>query len=166
MKKISTIFVLFVLTGGLLFISCSRKKKNQQKDLTKTENHSHRKMMQNMQLADDKRISLNLSPKKAQHQLMNMRSHLQAVQKIINYLSKDEFDSASAIASSKLGLTDEMKMMCSSFGNEQFEKLGLEFHKSADNMSVIIKTKDKNKALESLSATLNYCVACHATFKQ
>jgi len=97
---------------------------------------------------------------------MNMRNHLQAVQSIINFLSKDEFDSASVVASSKLGLTDEMKMMCSSFGNKEFEQLGLGFHKSADRMSSIIKTKDKNKALESLSVTLNYCVTCHSTFKQ
>jgi hypothetical protein len=113
----------------------------------------------------DKRISLNLTSKKAQHQLKNMRNHLEAVQSIINYLSKNKFDSA-AIASSSLGLTDEMKMMCSSFGNEEFERLGLEFHKSADSMTETIKTKDKEKSLESLSLTLNYCISCHSAFKQ
>jgi len=122
--------------------------------------------MHNKQFINDNRISLNLSPQKAQHQLMNMRSHLQAVQSIINYLSKNEFDSASTVASSKLGLTKEMKMMCSSFGNKEFERLGIDFHNSADSMSAIIKTKDKNKSLESLSLTLNYCITCHTTFTQ
>ncbi len=102
----------------------------------------------------------------AQHQLMNMRNHLKAVQNIIKYLSEDEFEKASEVASSELGLTDEMKMMCSAFGNKDFEKMGLEFHQSADRMSEIFKTGDKNKSLEALSATLNYCVNCHATFKQ
>ncbi|MFK5958925.1 MAG: cytochrome c, partial [Lutibacter sp.] len=68
--------------------------------------------------------------------------------------------------SSKLGLTDDMKMMCSSFNNQKFEQLGLGFHNNADEMAKIFMTKDKNKSLEALSKTMKSCVSCHASFKQ
>ncbi len=166
MKKITPAIYSFLLLIGLLFTSCNREKTNKQNIETVIENHNHSKMMENMKNFTDNRISLNVSPEKAQHQLMNMRSHVAAVQSIINYLSKDEFEKASEVASSKLGLTDEMKMMCSSFNNEEFERLGLEFHNNADKMSEIFKTKDKNKSLEALSTTMTSCITCHATFKQ
>jgi len=128
--------------------------------------HNHNMMMHNMKMAPDNRISLNVSPQKAQHQLKNMRNHVKAVQEIIGYLSHDEYDKASEVASKKLGLTDEMKIMCSSFGNEEFEKLGMTFHNNADKMSEIFRTKNKNKSLEALALTMNSCVNCHAIFKQ
>lgn len=72
----------------------------------------------------------------------------------------------SRVAYKKLGSTTEMKMMCGSFGHKQFETLGLEFHKLADEMSEVFKTKNKNKSLEALSNTMNYCKQCHQTFRQ
>jgi len=123
-------------------------------------------MMHMMKMKPDNRIPLDLSPQKAQHQLMNMRSHVAAVQSIISYLSKNEYDKASKVASSKLGLSKEMKMMCTSFHNEKFQELGLGFHRSADKMSEVFKNKDKDKSLKALALTMNYCVSCHATFKQ
>lgn len=166
MKKTTPTIYSFILLIGILFTSCNEEKTNKQNVETATENHNHSEMMQNMKNLTDSRISLNLSPEKAQHQLMNMRSHVVAVQSIINYLSKDEFEKASEVAATKLGLTDEMKMMCTSFNNEEFERLGLEFHNNADKMSQIFKAKDKNKSLEALSTTMTSCITCHATFKQ
>ncbi|WP_396600361.1 hypothetical protein [Algibacter sp. R77976] len=115
---------------------------------------------------DDGRISLNLNEMQKKHQLSNMRSHLQAVQEITALLSQDDYDKASKLAYSKLGSTTEMKLMCASFGDEGFEKLGLEFHKSADIMSDVLKKRNKENSLAALSNTLNYCVQCHATYKQ
>ena len=115
---------------------------------------------------DDGRISLNLNEMQKNHQLSNMRSHLEAVQEITLLLSREDYDKASEIAYEKLGSTTEMKLMCASFGDKGFENLGLEFHKSADKMSEILKKRDKKKSLTALSNTLNYCVQCHATYKQ
>jgi len=151
----------------ILFTSCNGNKVSNQDKKSDVQMHNHNKMMMhNMKMTTDNRIALNVPPEKAQHQLMNMRNHVKAVQAIINYLAKDEYDKASVVASTKLGLTPEMKMMCSSFGNAKFEKLGLEFHNNADKMSKIFKLKDKNKALDALAVTMNSCVTCHATFKQ
>jgi hypothetical protein len=101
-----------------------------------------------------------------QHQLKNMRSHLEAVQEIIALLSDENYDDASEVAYTKLGSTTEMKLMCASFGDKKFENLGLTFHESADKMSEIFKKRDKKESLNALSNTMNYCVQCHATFRQ
>ncbi len=114
----------------------------------------------------DKRISLNLNAKQKNHQLKNMRSHLLAVQSIISLLATDQFDEASLVAYSELGSTTEMKLMCASFGDENFEKLGLEFHSAADKMSETFKQGNKDESLKALSSTMNSCIKCHATYKQ
>lgn len=114
----------------------------------------------------DTRISLGLNPMQKNHQLKNMRSHLEAIQSLIMLLANDEYAEASTVAYKKLGSTTEMKLMCASFGNEQFETMGLEFHKNADEMSEIFKNENKTESLTALSNTMNYCINCHATFKQ
>jgi hypothetical protein len=114
----------------------------------------------------DGRISLGLSPAMKQHQLSNMRSHVEAVQSIIGLISEGSFDNASQIAHSKLGLTEEMKKMCNMFENEAFRNLGLEFHKSGDELGDALQTKDITKSLRALHTTMGYCVKCHASFRQ
>ncbi len=114
----------------------------------------------------DNRISLDLSPEMKQHQLSNMRSHVQAVQSIVGLLSAGDFDKASQVAHTQLGLTDEMRKMCSSFKNEKFNQLGLAFHKSGDELGNALQSKDMNKSLQALHDTMTYCVECHATFRQ
>jgi len=49
---------------------------------------------------------------------------------------------------------------------KKFENLGLKFHKSADKMSEVFKNKYKDKSLETIAITMNYCVQCHLTFRQ
>ncbi len=115
---------------------------------------------------NDDRISLGLSPEMAQHQLANMRSHVEAVQSIVGLLVEGAFDKASQIAHSKLGLTDKMKKMCNRFTNEKFRKLGFAFHESGDALGDALQTKDTNKSLSALHTTMGYCVQCHATFRQ
>jgi len=112
---------------------------------THAEHMMHHNKMHSMQ---DERISLNLPPEKKLHQLANMRSHLEAIQSIVGFLTKGEFDQASQIAHSKLGLSEEMERMCSSFGNEE------------------LKDKDMSASLQALQNTLGYCVRCHATYRQ
>ncbi len=151
-----------VIVIGLLFsvglgINSSAEDKTHRVD-----EGSHHKM----HFVEDSRISLGLSPAMKQHQLANMRAHVEAVQSIIGLLSEGGFDKASDIAYSKLGLTEEMKKMCNSFENETFKNLGLAFHKSGDALGETLKTKDMTKSLRALQTTMTYCVQCHATFRQ
>lgn len=123
-------------------------------------NHHHE-----MSVADA-RISLELSAEMKQHQLSNMRGHVEAIKSIVGLMSESKFDDASNIAHNQLGLTPEMQSMCTMFGNDRFMKLGFAFHKSGDELGDVLKTRDINGSLRALNKTLQYCVECHATFRQ
>ena len=130
------------------------------------EEMNHHMMMQSKDGVSDKRISLQLNPQQKQHQLANMRSHVQAVQEIIGMLSQGKFNHASTIAHNKLGLTPEMKKMCNMFDNANFRKVGLAFHQSADELGDVLKKGSLKQSLRALHNTMNYCVQCHATYRQ
>jgi len=163
MKTLKITAISLSIIFANFFLSCnktkSEKKEPQKKEADFTVSESPK-------MGNDKRISLELNAMQKNHQLMNMRDHLEAVQSIITLLSSEKYDEASKIAYTKLGSTTEMKLMCASFGDKNFENLGLEFHKSADKMSEIFKSRNKNKSLEALSNTLNYCVQCHKAYRQ
>jgi len=97
---------------------------------------------------------------------MNMRSHVVAVQAVVQAVSQGKFEDASQIAHKKLGMTPEMKMMCSAFGNKQFEEIGFGFHNSGDKLGEVLLTRDTGKSLAALANTMSYCVRCHAIFRQ
>ena len=160
-KTMSKSIYTTIILASLIIVAVACNNKTEEKEIVKTEVKETKKTTSN-----DKRISLELMPRQKQHQLKNMRSHLKAVQDIIALLAEDNYDSASAVAYSELGSTTEMKLMCASFGNKDFENLGLDFHASADTMSDVFKTRDKKKSLEALAITMNYCVSCHAAFRQ
>ena len=155
-KQISSIIgVLFF--AGMALVSYAEDKNSSMEGM------AHHHMKHSMK---DGRTSLNLSPEMKNHQLTNMRAHLEAVQAIIGLIADEKFDKASDIAHSKLGLTEEMEKMCNMFNNEDFTALGLAFHKSGDTLGDALKTKDTKKSLRALNTTVNYCVQCHATFRQ
>jgi len=52
--------------------------------------------------------------------------------------------------------------MCNMFDNDEFKRLGLEFHESGD----VLQERNTIKSLQALQNTMNYCVQCHATFRQ
>src|SRR3989338_7833789 len=114
----------------------------------------------------DTRISLELSAEMKQHQLSNMREHVEAIKSIIGFMSENKFEDASKVAHTKLGLTPEMQKMCSMFNDEKFMTLGLAFHKSGDQLGNALQTKDVAASLRALNKTMQYCVECHATFRQ
>ncbi|MDX2426707.1 MAG: hypothetical protein QNK15_10705 [Cycloclasticus sp.] len=147
-----------LITGILLLMSNS---------VFSAEMQDH-KMMHEMKMAgfSDSRISLNLPPMMKQHQLSNMRAHLEAVRNIIASLSEEDFAAASKIASEQLGSNEKMMKMCNSFENEDFKTMGLAFHKSADKLAITLKEGNIKASLRALKTTMNSCVSCHATFKQ
>jgi hypothetical protein len=124
------------------------------------ENHHHETNLM------DTRTSLELSPEMKQHQLTNMRGHVEAIKLIVGLLAENKFDDASKIAHDKLGLTPEMKAMCDMFDNEKFKTLGYAFHRSGDDLGDALQSKDVNASLRALNKTMQYCVDCHATYRQ
>ena len=132
------------------------------------EHHNHSMMHQqhHQKNSVDLRTPLNLPPQMAQHQLSNMRGHLEAVQKIVALLAESKFDDASGVAWQQLGSRPGMMKMCNQIDNEDFKQRGLSFHKSGDALAEALKTKDTNQSLKALVATLQHCVSCHASYKQ
>ena len=128
----------------------------------KMRHENHRHVMSMM----DTRISLGLSAEMKQHQLSNMREHLEAINSIVGLMAENKFEEASGIAHAKLGLNPEMQRMCSMFGNEKFMALGMAFHKSGDDLGDALQTKDINTSLRALNKTMQYCVTCHAAYRQ
>ncbi|MDO8465056.1 MAG: cytochrome C [Gallionella sp.] len=124
------------------------------------QNHRHAMSMM------DTRTSLGLSAEMKQHQLSNMREHLEAVNSIISLISENKFEDASKIAHGQLGSTPEMLKMCRMMDNEKFMALGLAFHKSGDDLGDALKTKDIKASLRALNKTTQYCVECHAAYRQ
>ena len=157
MKRIKTAILLIMTVS--LFTSCDENKTNEKKESELTMNG-------NSEMGNDKRISLNLNEMQKNHQKTIMRDHLGALQNIVALLSSDEYEEASTLAYERLGSTTKMKLMCASFGDKNFENLGLEFHNSADKMSEIFKSRNKEQSLKALSNTMNYCVQCHAAYRQ
>lgn len=156
MKRLMLSFAILFFIGTAFYSYAEDKRHSMEHGI-----HHH-----NMQSANDERISLGLSPAMKQHQLSNMRSHVEAVQSIVGLLAESSFDKASHIAHSKLGLTEEMKKMCNMFENESFRNLGLAFHKSGDALGEALQTRDMTESLRALNTTMGYCVQCHAAFRQ
>ena len=114
----------------------------------------------------DTRISLKLPEKMKQHQLSNMREDVVAIKTIVGLMAENKFEEASKVAHTKLGSTPEMDAMCDKFENEQFKVLGRAFHKSGNDLGDALQTKDVNTSLHALNKTMQYCVECHATYRQ
>lgn len=123
-------------------------------------NHHHEMNMM------DTRTSLKLSAEMKQHQLSNIREHVEAIKSIVGLMSESNFEDASKLAYAKPGLTPEMQAMCDMFDNEKFRTLGLSFHKSGDDLGDVLQTEDVNASLRALNKTMQYCVECHATYRQ
>ena len=164
MKIIKT--VILALATVSIFTACNQNKTEEKVVQTETAAKTEKPMQMKTEMGLDKRVSLELNAMQKNHQKTIMRDHLDAVQNIITLLSSDKYKEASKLAYERLGSTTKMRLMCASFGDKNFENLGLEFHKSADKMSEIFKTRNKEQSLKALSNTMNYCVQCHATYQQ
>ena len=155
-----------ILFGILFTIGASISAYAEGTEHSVEEMKQHHHMMQMDEAKADGRVSLKLTPQMKQHQLANMRSHVEAVQSIVGMMAEGEFDKASAIAHNKLGLTPKMKKMCNMFDNDDFKKLGLAFHQSADELGNVLKAGNMKRSLTALHNTMSFCVQCHATFRQ
>lgn len=154
MKRILVAIPAFIGLAGLNMASAAGEQMQHK-------NHHHHAMSMM-----ETRISIGLPEEMKQHQLSNMREHLEAVNSIIGLMSESKFEDASKIAHNQLGSTPEMLKMCRMMGNEKFVALGLAFHKSGDDLGNILKTKDVTASLRALNRTVQYCVECHATYRQ
>jgi hypothetical protein len=150
---------LLITTSVFIGIACLNVAFAEDEKMQHEGHHHEMNMM-------DTRTSLGISAEMKQHQLTNMREHVEAIKSIVGLMAENKFEEASKIAHAKLGSTPEMLKMCNMFENKDFRTLGLAFHKSGDDLGVALQTKDVNVSLRALNKTMQYCVECHATYRQ
>ncbi len=115
----------------------------------------------------DTRTALPLLPMMANHQKQNMRDHLAAIQEIVAALAADDLPGVER-AAGRVGFSENMGQMCTHMGAGApgFTEQALGFHHAADRISAAAREADRSRVLSELSATLQTCTSCHATWKQ
>lgn len=133
-------------------------------------NHStHNPQMHQMHnmSSNDTRTPIPMTAQMSQHQLSNMRDHLEAIQEAVSAMATKNFDQMKK-ASKKLASSPEMTQMCEHMGKGTpgYTEMGLALHKSGDELVHAAEKKNYDLFVKKLGATLQTCTACHAAFKQ
>lgn len=108
-----------------------------------------------------------LLPRMAVHQKQQMRSHLEAVQAIVNGLSTMDFAMLERSAL-QMGYSQSMAAMCQRMGQAApgFTERAVQFHKSADQIALAARAHDGAAVQRALHTTLAHCTSCHAQYRQ
>lgn len=161
-------FVLLVATGAFL-TSCDQLPPTEAKSSPSAQPKLRPEVSEpsHAPTSTDTRMPLPLLPHMAQHQLANMREHLAAIQEILAALTTKDFEGVER-AAARIGSSEEMSQMCNHMGRGApgFTELALNFHRTADGIGTAAKARDDEGTLRAVSATLQTCVGCHATYRQ
>ena len=113
----------------------------------------------------DNREALELSPRLSHRLLSNMREQLAATRAIIGYLAQENFDRAASTARTKLGMTDDLKLVYDSTESADFRKLAMEATSSSTELVHALQSKEIQASLLALRETMSHCIQCHNRFK-
>ena len=117
--------------------------------------------------AVDSREPVKMTKEMAEHQLKNMRDHLEVITAIVDAMADKNFEEMRK-ESVRLASSPEMKKMCNNMGKATpgFTEMGLALHSAADGLVHAAKKKNYDKFVKNLGATLHTCTSCHSSFKQ
>lgn len=122
--------------------------------------------------AEDARVLVELPPPMAEHMLANMRDHLDAIGEIQHALGSRQFQHASELAESRLGVSSlaaHGAAHMAAFMPQPMQAIGAQMHRQASRFAIAAQDAgaDGNvaKALVALSAVTAQCVACHAAYR-
>ena len=129
--------------------------------------HSSNDSKVNEKISSDKRRSVKMTAKMSEHQLKNMRAHLDAITAIVDAMATMNFKKMES-ESLRLASSPKMKMMCNNMGKATpgFTQMGLALHSTADRLVSAAKKRNYSLFVKNLAATLHTCTTCHSTFKQ
>lgn len=117
----------------------------------------------------DDRESAGIPEQMKARQKAKMRINLETVQGIIDAIAAGDFDQASKTATEHLTMNKskemQMKKICKGV-NPDFKAMGKSFHASGAHLAEVLKQGDTKKSLMALSNTMNYCISCHASYRQ
>jgi len=131
--------------------------------------HKGAMMGKGMKTMVDERQSAGIPEQMKVRQKARMRLHLEAVRDIIDAIAAGNFELASETATKHLtmrkGKDKQMKKMCTGV-DPDFKAIGMGFHESGAQLAEVLRQGDTKKSLMALSNTMNYCIQCHATYRQ
>ena len=115
----------------------------------------------------DPRAPVPLLPMMANHQKQNMRDHLVVIQEVVAALAADDFAGIER-AAGRMGFSEQMGQTCTHMGAGApgFTEQAIAFHHTTDRITAAAREQDRARVLSELSATLQTCTSCHATWKQ
>ena len=120
----------------------------------------------------DRRELVALPEMMRQHMLTNMRDHLLAIAQVQDALADGRFDAAGRIAEERLGMSSLALHGASHMAPsmpQPMQAIGAQMHRAASQFALIAQDasvdQDLARALKSLSAITQKCVACHAAYR-
>lgn len=116
---------------------------------------------------DDTRTAIKLDPASRSMVLVEMRQFLGGVQQITEALSRDDLKIV-AKAAREVGMhaAHEVPDTVKAQLPKEFKQLGFGVHKDFDQLAMDAETLgDGKQSMKQLSAILQKCVACHATYQ-
>ena len=116
----------------------------------------------------DARIKINMPDRMKEHMLGQMRDHLLALHGIQVAIARGDLDKAGDIAETRLGVSSmpaQMQQQMAPYMPQAMRMTGMEMHKAASRFARTATEGDTLRALDSLSAVTQQCVACHAAYR-
>ena len=132
----------------------------------------------------DLREKVEMPPPMKAMFLMNMRSHMESLDLIIEAIAENNLNDAAAIAETTMGTGGVDKRQCDDSAKHQHQHngehkkkafgkfmptsmkaMGMQLHVAADNFAVIAREGDIAETYKSLSKISASCVACHQSFR-
>lgn len=120
----------------------------------------------------DGRVPVKFPPMLKEHELANMRDHLQTLSGIQAYLAKKDFDRAGDLAEKRLGMSSlplHGAHEVAPYMPKGMQAAGTAMHRAASEFAVATQAaaidQDVPGALAALNKVTQACVACHAAYR-
>ena len=120
----------------------------------------------------DTRQMVTFPPKLKEHELANMRDHLQTLSEIQSYLAKYDFDGAANVAEKRLGMSSfdlHGAHEAAPYLPKGMQEAGTALHHAASRFAVAAQDatvgRDLGRALGALNEVTQTCIACHAAYR-
>ena len=118
--------------------------------------------------AEDPRQLVKLPEMMQQHMLSNMRDHLNTLNQILIYMSKDELGKAADIAEARLGMSSlelHGASHMAKFMPKAMQEAGTNMHKAASRFALKAQEGELKPAYQALTAVTTSCISCHAAYR-
>lgn len=118
--------------------------------------------------AEDPRQLVKLPEMMQQHMLTNMRDHLNTLNEILIYMSKDELGKAADIAEARLGMSSLELHGASHMAKympKAMQEAGTNMHKAASRFVLKAQEGELKPAYQALTEVTSSCIGCHAAYR-